>query len=183
MHGLSEPPTFLRVSASLVAAFEVAQALHQRQGSGDLDHAVRVALLMHDGGYDEDAVAAALLHAVVRENATELEEVEARCGREVSDLVATLIEDLRIGSYDRRKAEQRDRIARSDRVAAAIYAADQLTSVRALAAAGQLPTRVEFRHYQRSARVLDAAFPDLPFVAELRFELAGLTGSPRTGRA
>jgi (p)ppGpp synthase/HD superfamily hydrolase len=176
-------PPFVRANPSLVAAFDLARMLNERRGDGDLDRALRVALIMHEAGYDEDVVAAALLQTVAWEDETELEEVEAVCGREVSDLVATVIDDRRIGSYERRKAEQRDRIARSDRIAAAIYAADQLTGIRSFAAAGQLPPRVEFRHYQRVARVLDAAFPDLPFVAEMRFELAGLTGRPRRGRS
>jgi (p)ppGpp synthase/HD superfamily hydrolase len=142
----------------------------------DLSRGAQVAAMVHEAGYDEDVVAAALLQAVVLRDLAELAEVEAICGHEVGDLVAILVDDRRSGSYERRMAEQRDRIAKSDRVAAAIYAADQLARVRAFAAAGRLPPRAEFRHYQRTARTLGAAFPRLPFLSEMRFELGGLTG-------
>jgi (p)ppGpp synthase/HD superfamily hydrolase len=168
-----------------VAALALAQRLHSGRADGDLSRGAQVATLMHQAAYEEDVVAAALLQAVVREDLDELAEVEAACGHEVGDLVSTLVDGPRAASYERRMAEQRERIIRSDRVVAAIYAADQLTRIRVYAAAGRLPPRVEFRHYQRSARALEAAFPDLPFVAEMRFELGGLTGirsGPDPGR-
>jgi (p)ppGpp synthase/HD superfamily hydrolase len=169
--------SFVRDRPSVAAALELARGLQRERV--DLDHAIRVATMVDGLGYEEDAVAAALLQAVAREHQAELGEVEAVCGHDVGNLVAALVDDSRRGSYEQRKAEERDRIARSDRVVAAIYAADQLDRIRAVAAAGRLPSRVEFRHYQRAARALSAAFPGLPFVAEMRFELGGLTGTRR----
>jgi (p)ppGpp synthase/HD superfamily hydrolase len=169
-------PPFASGRPSVAAALELAQRLHSGRADGDLSRGTQVATLMHQAAYEEDVVAAGLLQAVVREDLEELAEVEAACGHEVGDLVASLVDSQRPASYERRKAEQRERIIRSDRVVAAIYAADQLTRIRAYAAAGRLPSRVEFRHYQRSARALEATFPGLPFVAEMRFELGGLTG-------
>jgi (p)ppGpp synthase/HD superfamily hydrolase len=169
--------SFVRDRPSVAAAVELARRLQRERV--DLDHAIRVATMVDGVGYEDDAVAAALLQAVARGDQAELDEVEAICGREVGDLVAALVDDSRPASYEQRMAEERDRIARSDRVVAAIYAADQLVRIRAAAAAGRLPTRVEFRHYQRATRALSAAFPGLPFVAEMRFELGGLTGTRR----
>jgi hypothetical protein len=180
--GGPRPPAFASGRPSVIAAVALARRLHAGRTDGDLSRGAQVAALMHQAGYEPDAVAAALLQAVVHEDLTELAEVEATCGHEVGDLVGGLVDGQQPASYERRMAEKRDRVVRSDRVVAAIYAADLLTRIRAYAAAGRLPPRIEFRHFQRSARALEAAFPGLPFVAEMRFELGGLTGMrPRPG--
>jgi (p)ppGpp synthase/HD superfamily hydrolase len=129
--------SFVRDRPSVAAAVELARRLQRERV--DLDHAIRVATMVDGVGYEDDAVAAALLQAVARGDQAELDEVEAICGREVGDLVAALVDDSRPASYEQRKAEERDRIARA----------------------------------------LSAAFPGLPFVAEMRFELGGLTGTRR----
>ena len=55
-------------------------------------------------------------------------------GPEVRGMVAAMIEDPETEPYERRKAEQRLRITREDRVVGAVYAAESLVGVRSLAA-------------------------------------------------
>jgi hypothetical protein len=171
-------PAALGAGVKIASALELARAL-PRGNDGDLDRGVEVATMVHAAGYEDDVVAASLLQAVSEGTQPELKRIRARCGEEVADLVAVLTQDSRGESYDRRMAAQRARVARSDRVAAAIYAADQLARIRALTSAGRPPTRAEFRHYHRTAAALGRAFPQLPFVAEIRFELGGIEGTAR----
>ena len=133
---------------------------------------------MRDAGYDDEVVAAGLLHDVVEDSTIAPEEIEARCGPEVRRLVDALTEDPAIASYAQRKAEHRSRISRADRTVAAIYAADKLAKVRACAATGELPATHKLRHYRRTVQALDTAYPDLPFLDDLRFELETLIRFP-----
>jgi GTP diphosphokinase / guanosine-3',5'-bis(diphosphate) 3'-diphosphatase len=176
-----EAPRFAGTSPLLVGAFALARAAHhgpRRRGDTDIDHPVAVAALLHERGFSDQVVAAALLHDVVEDTATDHYEIRCRFGPEVGHLVAEMTEDERIEPYERRKAEHRDRIARDSRVAA-IYAADKIANARAYRGAGETPPREKLDHYVETLRKLSETHPELPFLRELGEELARLAPSSR----
>ena len=74
-------------------------------------------------------LAAALLHDVVEDSETTLDELRELFGDEVAGLVGALTDDESIDSYRERKAEHRERVAAAPPDALAIYGADKLTNV------------------------------------------------------
>ena len=82
--------------------------------------------------YPETTLAAALLHDVVEDSDTTVEELRAGFGDEVAELVAALSDDESIEDYRARKDEHRGRVAEVDGDALAIYAADKLTNMTTL---------------------------------------------------
>jgi GTP pyrophosphokinase len=170
-----EPPEFTRGSPLLEGAFKMADEAHARRSTGDteIEHPVAVAELLSERGFDEDVVAAALLHDVVEDTATSPEEIEANFGPDVAHLVDEMTEHEEIEPYERRKAEHRERVAK-DRRAAAIYAADKLASTRKLAGQGASPPEDQLGHYLQTLETLCESHPDLPFLGDLRRELRRL---------
>jgi len=169
-----EVPEFARGTPLLEGAFLMAQSAHhgpRREADTNIEHPVRVAELLSAEGFDDTIVAAALLHEVIEDTATDLGEVKEGFGPEVARLVAAMTENEQIEPYEERKAEHRDRVAR-DRSVAAIYAADKLANTEALLEhdpASAPEPRVE--HYVNTLRTLSETNPDLPFLGELRREL------------
>lgn len=169
-----EVPEFARGSPLLEGAFGLAQDAHhgpRRRGDTDIEHPARVAELLAERGFDETIVAAALLHDVLEDTDTDLEEIEERFGPQVARLVAVMTENERIEPYEKRKAEHRHRVVR-DRSVAAIYAADKLSRTEALLASDPASTeQPRLDHYVRTFRELCDTYPDLPFLDELHREL------------
>jgi (p)ppGpp synthase/HD superfamily hydrolase len=125
------------IARALAKATE-AHAGQTRNGSGGLpyiEHPRMVAATLASRDYDEATLAAALLHDVVEDSDTTVEELRAEFGDEVADLVAALSDDESIESYRDRKDEHRRRVAEVDGDALAIYAADKLTNMITLHAA------------------------------------------------
>src|ERR1700753_3986601 len=122
-------------------ALAVATAAHAgqiRNGSGGLpyiEHPRMVAATLAARDYAETTLAAALLHDVVEDSPTTVEELRAEFGDEIADLVAALSDDESIESYRDRKDEHRRRVAAGDGDALAIYAGDNLTTMTTLRAA------------------------------------------------
>lgn len=156
----------------LAGADELARESHdgprQIKGPG-LHHPRAVAILLHEQGFAEEVVAAALLHDVVEDSTTSLDEVGRRFGMQVRSLVAAMTENEAIEPYERRKAEHRERATRSRRVAA-IYAADKLAKLRDTSPAEPVPEH-KLEHYRETLRILTERHPHLPFLRELREEL------------
>jgi GTP pyrophosphokinase len=122
------------VSRALAKATEV-HAGQTRNGSGGLpyiEHPRMVAATLAASGYGEETLAAALLHDVVEDSETTVEDLRGEFGDPIADLVATLSDDESIESYRDRKNEHRGRVARVDGDALAIYAADKLTNMTTL---------------------------------------------------
>jgi len=119
-------------------ALELAERAHAgqiRSGSGGMayiHHPVAVAELLAEHGYGEETVAAALVHDVVEDSETSVEEIAARFGPAVAKLVEALTDDESVEPYERRKDELRRRVAEAGGDAPAIYAADKLSNVRVL---------------------------------------------------
>lgn len=123
------------VIARALAKATEAHAGQIRNGSGGLpyiEHPRMVAATLAARGYGEEALAAALLHDVVEDSETTVEDLREEFGDTIADLVATLSDDESIESYRERKDEHRGRVARVDGDALAIYAADKLTNMTTL---------------------------------------------------
>jgi guanosine-3',5'-bis(diphosphate) 3'-pyrophosphohydrolase len=172
---MDSTPDFIGHSELLSSAYRLARSAHHgpaREGETDIDHPLAVAELLHENGFDEEVVAAGLLHDVVEDTALEVEEIRVRVGPEVARLVAEMTEDERIEEYGKRKAEHRSRVSRDGR-AAAIYAADKLAKVRAVDDPDELPPQ-KLDHYRKTLEMLCERHPELPFLSKLREELTAV---------
>jgi (p)ppGpp synthase/HD superfamily hydrolase len=170
------PPEFVRRSPLVLSAYELALDAHHGPRSKDeteIGHPLAVAELLDERGFDDEIVAAALLHDVVEDTTTEPSEIEARFGSEVRNLVERMTENELIEPYESRKAEHRSRVAQ-DRNAAAIYIADKLARIRELKRdPGSVPSET-LDHYVETWRTLCRAHPELPFLEEVETELERL---------
>lgn len=195
---MSSPPDFAHGSQLLERAYATARAGHAGQslpadGGPYLDHVVAVARLVHEAGYDEEVVAAGLLHDLVEDSETGGDELADDFGERVASLVCTLTENPGISDYHARKAELRERIAAAGPPAAALFAADKLASVRQLRAAVRArgagpategmdpPLDAKLAHYAQTLRLLERDHPRLPFLTELRAALEALAAETHAG--
>jgi (p)ppGpp synthase/HD superfamily hydrolase len=110
-------------------AYAFAEAAHRGQRRKDdrafIAHPVRVARLLAARGYDEEVVAAALLHDVVEDTSVTLSEVRERFGARVAELVACVTEDPELPTAERKRA-YREGVRHSPEAARAICAADKV---------------------------------------------------------
>ena len=166
-------PGYIAHSALLRAAYDVATEVHGA-GRVPLRHPVAVATLLHDAGYPEHVIAAALLHDVVEDGGLGPDAMEDRFGPQVAGLVARVTEDESIASYARRKAALRSQAVGDGPEAAAIFAADKLASTRSALRRPGAPPAEKLEHYERSLWLLRARYPDLPFLGELEADLSRL---------
>lgn len=170
-------------------ALETAREAHRgqvRNGSGGmpyLEHPRAVANLLAEHGYGEEVLAAALLHDVVEDSETTVEQVHERFGEPVAGLVDALSDDESIEPYRERKEEHRGRVAAVGGNALAIYAADKLTNVRTLrrayaeegeAVAGEfaVPLELKLDVWNDDLAMLRSEAPELPFLDDLEAELS-----------
>jgi guanosine-3',5'-bis(diphosphate) 3'-pyrophosphohydrolase len=168
------------IARALAKATE-AHAGQTRNGSGGLpyiEHPRMVAATLAARDYDEATLAAALLHDVVEDSDTTVEELRAEFGDEVADLVAALSDDESIESYRDRKDEHRRRVAEVDGDALAIYAADKLTNMTTLHAAIEgegmrvadeykVPLTLKLEVWEADAAMLATTEPGLPLLDPL----------------
>jgi (p)ppGpp synthase/HD superfamily hydrolase len=175
------------ISHALTKATE-AHAGAIRNGSGGLpyiEHPRMVAATLAERGYLETTLAAALLHDVVEDSDTTVDELRAEFGDTVADLVAALSDDESIESYRERKDEHRGRVAGVDGDALAIYAADKLTNMTTLHAAigaegmkvaGEydVPIGLKLEVWEADAAMLAAAEPGLSLIEPLRTAISRL---------
>jgi (p)ppGpp synthase/HD superfamily hydrolase len=176
------------------AALEKARVAHEgqvRNGSGGMpyvEHPMRVAALLDEHDYRQEVLAAALLHDVVEDSETTLEELRAEFGDEVAGLVGALTDDESIDSYRERKTEHRERVAAADGEAMAIYGADKLTNTSTLRATYaeegeavrsefRVPLELKLDVWEADLALLREKAPELPFLDELEAELRALRAS------
>ena len=157
-----------------------------RNGSGGMpyvEHPITVAARLDEQGYRDEVLAAALLHDVVEDSETGLDELREKFGEEVAGLVGVLTDDEAIESYRERKAEHRERVAAAEVEAMAIYGADKLTNVTTLRAAYEAEgdaVREEFKQpielkteiWEADLALLREKAPELPFLDDLEEELS-----------
>jgi guanosine-3',5'-bis(diphosphate) 3'-pyrophosphohydrolase len=174
------------------SALEQARADHAgqvRNGSGGMpyiEHPMRVAAILDEYGYgDEKVLAAALLHDVVEDSETTLDELREKFGGEVGGLVGAMTDDEEIDDYRERKAEHRERMAAAPVEAMAIYGADKLTNSITLRAAYaeegdavrdefKVPLELKLEIWEKDLELLREKAPELPFLDELADELSRL---------
>jgi (p)ppGpp synthase/HD superfamily hydrolase len=156
-----------------------------------LDHVVAVAEILSDAGFDEEVVAAALLHDAVEHTDLSSDEIASRFGERIAGLVAAMTDRDQIEPWEERKAEHRERIRASGREAAAIYGADKMAGIReardgyAEAEEGVedrlgAPLDLRLRVWDEDDEMLSAVEPPLPFVADLAEEKGRLRGDRAT---
>ena len=164
---------------------ERAHAGQTRSGSGGMayiHHPIAVAELLAEHGYGEEAVAAALLHDVVEDSETNVEEIEGEFGPAVARLVEAMTDDESVDPYEHRKDLHRRHVEAAAGDALAIYGADKLSNVRVLRrayanegeAAGEefkAPLDVKEQIWRDDLEMLRREAPELPFVDELEDEL------------
>ena len=116
----------------MLRAYAFAEAAHRGQRRKDdrafIAHPVRVARLLAARGYDEEVVAAALLHDVVEDTAVTLDDVREHFGPRVAELVACVTENPDLPLTERKLA-YREGVRRSPDGARAICAADKVCNV------------------------------------------------------
>lgn len=175
-------------------ALEQARTDHEgqvRNGSGGMpyvEHPMRVAALLDEHGFGDEVLAAALLHDVVEDSETTLDELREKFGGEVGGLVGAMTDDESIGDYRQRKAEHRERLAAAPTEAMAIYGADKLTNVRTLAEAYaeegdavreefKVPVELKLEIWEEDLGLLREKAPELPFLDRLEEELSSFRAS------
>ena len=185
------PPPFAEDRPVLRAAYDWAARLHATQ-LRDVDrapfilHPLEVAALLASRGFDDEVVAAGLLHDVVEDTETDLDEVRRRFGDRIADAVAAVTEDPTIDDYRARKGALRDQVAAAGADAHAVYAADKIAKARELRAQAArsesfhddpaLLRRLE--HYELSLATLREVAGGDSLVQALAFELWALRNLP-----
>lgn len=113
-----------------LAAASMAARAHQGQLRKDgrtpyVAHVYRVTLIVRDlfGCDDEAALAAALLHDIIEDTASDYDDIAEAFGTNVADLVAALTKNMALPE-DVREREYDDRLARADWRARLIKLAD-----------------------------------------------------------
>lgn len=159
-----------------------------RNGSGGMpyvEHPMRVASILDEHGYGDEVLAAALLHDIVEDSDTTLDELREKFGEEVAGLVGAMTDDEEIEDYRERKAEHRERLAAAPVESMAIYGADKLTNSRTLRAAYaeegdavrdefKVPLELKLEIWEKDLELLREKAPELPFLDELEEELSRL---------
>jgi (p)ppGpp synthase/HD superfamily hydrolase len=171
------------------AALEKARAAHEgqiRNGSGGMpyvEHPKAVASMLAEGDHRDEVLAAALLHDVVEDSETTVEELRELFGDEVAGMVGALTDDESIESYRQRKAEHRERVAAAGPEALAIYGADKLANIRVLRRAYEaegeavedefkVPIDLKAEIWEADLELLREKAPELPFLDPLEEELS-----------
>jgi (p)ppGpp synthase/HD superfamily hydrolase len=176
-------------------ALETARQAHAgqiRSGSTDgmpfIEHPISVTERLARHRYDDEVLAAGLLHDVVEKSAIEVDQLRERFGERVADLVAALTEDDSISDYEDRKKEHRGRVAEADPGAIAIFAADKLTNVAMLretfALIGEdgvseelrVPLDLKVYVWESDLEMLFDEAPEMALTDEFAEEMVGLWG-------
>lgn len=176
-------------------ALEQARSDHAgqiRNGSGGMpyvEHPIRVAAILDEEGFgEEEVLAAALLHDVVEDSETTLDELREKFGGGVAGLVGAMTDDEAIDDYRERKAEHRERLAAAPAAALAIYGADKLTNSITLDAAYReegdsvrdefkVPLELKLEIWEGDLALLREKAPELPFLDRLEEALSRLRAS------
>jgi (p)ppGpp synthase/HD superfamily hydrolase len=179
--------------ARALAKAAAAHAGQIRNGSGGLpyiEHPRMVAATLAARGYPDEILAAALLHDVVEDSDTTVEDLRGEFGGEIADLVAALSDDESIGPYRDRKDEHRSRVADVDGDALAVYAADKLANMTTLHAAIEaegikvadeydVPLGLKLEVWEADAAMLAATAPELALLDPLAAAISRLAADLR----
>lgn len=150
-----------------------------------LEHVIEVASLLRDAGFDEEVVAAGILHDAVERGTLSKERLREVMGPGVSSLVLVLSEDPGIAAFDRRKAGLRAQVEEAGSPAVDIYAADKLSDIQGLQTGIKLhhdglerrmgtSVGMMAAHYRGSVEMIASIRPDSVFLPALKAGLADL---------
>ena len=188
------PPAAIADSPLLADAYSLAEGAHRSQyratdGRPFLDHVVEVAMLLHTAGFDEDLIAAGLLHDGVERGTLTEEALRSEMAEEICTLVITLTEDATIESFDQRKTALREQVAEAGGRAVTVFAADKLSDITGLrrgvetfgvrGVEDRMGTSIESMggHYRESVEMIGSSRPGSAFLPALRVQLARLDAS------
>lgn len=189
----SDLPSFAQHLPVTQSAIRFAGHLHRDQrrvsdGAQFIVHPLEVASLLSNLGCSDRIVAAGVLHEVIEDTSTVIEEIRQRFGGNIASLVSALTEDPTISDDRARKAALRAQVHAAGVEAATIFAADKITKVRELRMRiaqtqsedqPQLPdVEDKHEHYIASLQMLEEVIPDRPVTRQLRFELEALQTLP-----
>jgi (p)ppGpp synthase/HD superfamily hydrolase len=149
-------------------------------------HPLEVACLLHEAGYQDEVVAAGVLHDVLEDTDAVRSDLESRFGIRVAELVEAVTDDPTIDDDAERKAALRRQVAHAGECAAVVFAADKVSKAR------ELRVRVsrgrfqrtdggKFAHYEASLAMLSDLIPDHELVKQLRLEVEALQALPAGG--
>ena len=183
-------PRWTAESALLERAYGLAAEAHASQRRATdralfLDHVTEVATLLHDAGFDENLVAAGLLHDAVERGTLTEDRLLRAMGEEIASLVLSLTEDASIQSFGERKTALREQVRAAGTRAVTIFAADKLSDIRGLhRGIDRLGGSIEARmgttidgmagHYRESVDMIEESESGSTFVPALREELDSL---------
>ena len=137
-------------------------------------------------GYQDEVVAAGVLHDVLEDTDAVRSDLESRFGSRVAELVEAVTDDPTIEDEAERKAALRRQVAHAGECAAVVFAADKVSKAR------ELRVRVsrgrfqradcgKFAHYEASLAMLSDLIPDHELVKQLRLEVEALQALPAGG--
>jgi (p)ppGpp synthase/HD superfamily hydrolase len=179
----AEPPP-LTATPLVRRAYAFAELAHRGQrrkdGQAYISHPVRVARSLAGLGYDEEVLAAALLHDVVEDTPATLAEILQAFGPRVALLVDAVSEDPGL-TGDERKVAYRERVRLAPRDAQAICAADKVCNLDDLRLAAVTEDHVALQRFHgglhAQARRFDA---ELAMLVDAGVD-AALTDAMRSG--
>src|SRR5918998_638789 len=149
-------------------------------------HPLEVACLLHEAGYQDEVVAAGVLHDVLEDTDAERSDLESRFGHRVAELVEAVTDDPTIEDDAERRAALRRQVAEAGEGAAVVFAADKGSKarelrVRATRGSSDGGDCDKFRHYEASLAMLADLIPGHELVDQLGMELEALQALPAGG--
>jgi (p)ppGpp synthase/HD superfamily hydrolase len=179
----AEPPP-LTATPLVRHAYAFAEHAHRGQrrkdGQAYISHPVRVARILAGLGYDEEVLAAALLHDVVEDTPVTLPEIRQAFGQRVALLVDAVSEDPEL-TGDERKVAYRERVRLAPRDAQAICAADKVCNLDDLRLAAVTEDHVALQRFHGGLHVQARRFDaELSMLVEAGVD-AALTDAMRRG--
>jgi (p)ppGpp synthase/HD superfamily hydrolase len=185
-----EYPSFVKSLPITQAALEFAAGRHagQRRDTDNAPfilHPLEVAHLLNGRDYPDHVIAAGVLHDLLEDTDVGEDELLARFGPEVAQLVVAVSEPEGDGTYAERKARLREEVAGASTDAAAVFAADKVAKAREfrlglVARGGSMAgvDRDKLDHYWQCLALLERRLGPQPLVRQLRFELEALALLP-----
>lgn len=160
--------TIRRVSSQAQAADAREFLLRRyRQAAVSPDHALRVGGLVADAEPEPRLIATGLLHDILEDTHTRLDELERRFDARVVARVRLLADPGGRRSYQARKRLLREQVAHADWGTALVFAADTLDRLRTLQHDPTPLAPQQRAHYQAAVGLVTTRLPPLPWNHEL----------------
>lgn len=176
------------IGRALALAREAHDGEVRETGGGEIpfvDHVTAAAGLLLEHGYEDETIAAGLLHDATEHAGVDPAKLREQFGERVAAIAAALTEDDAIEDRSARKRELRERVAAAGPDAGAVFAADKAVNVAALRGAyAKIGERVDARlpvpldekllTWEHDLAMLLDQMPEAPVVERLADELLAL---------